>query len=163
MRLPHKFAWSSSAMGWCVPAFLLCCGPMLAATKKLPLRPLNLNTATAFELQQVPGIGPSTADKILKMRKSYEAFKSLADLPAIEGFGPKRKKILRKYITLGKSVAPKKQVSCVIHVADNLEIAATRGAEKLESNSSLVELKPNNRPEDRPLQNRENPAGNRKY
>jgi competence ComEA-like helix-hairpin-helix protein len=91
MRLPHKFAWSSSAMGWCVPAFLLCCGPMLAATKKLPLRPLNLNTATAFELQQVPGIGPSTADKILKMRKSYEAFKSLADLPAIEGFGPKRK------------------------------------------------------------------------
>jgi hypothetical protein len=43
---------------------------------------------------------------------------------------------MRTYITLGKSVAPKKQVSSVIHVADNLEIAATRGAEKLESNSS---------------------------
>ena len=31
----------------------------------------------------------------------------------------------------------------VIHVADNLQIAATRGAEKLESKSSYVELKPN--------------------
>jgi Helix-hairpin-helix motif len=43
-----------------------------------------------IELQQVPGIGLWTADKILKMRKSYGAFKSAADLPAIKGLGPKR-------------------------------------------------------------------------
>jgi Helix-hairpin-helix motif len=36
------------------------------ANKKPPLQPVNLNTAAALELQQVPGIGPSTADKILK-------------------------------------------------------------------------------------------------
>jgi competence ComEA-like helix-hairpin-helix protein len=41
---------------------------------------VNLNTATALELQQVPGIGPSTADKILKVRKSYGQFKSVDDL-----------------------------------------------------------------------------------
>jgi competence ComEA-like helix-hairpin-helix protein len=74
-------------MGWCVLAFLLCCGPILAATKKPPLRSVNLNTATALELQQVPGIGPWTAGKILKKRKSYGASKSVADLPAIKGFG----------------------------------------------------------------------------
>ncbi len=34
--------------------------------------------------------GPSTADKILKMRKSYGAFKSADDLRAIKGIGPKR-------------------------------------------------------------------------
>jgi len=49
-----------------------------------------LNTATALELQQVPGIGPSTADKILKMRKSYGQFKSVDDLRAIKGIGAKR-------------------------------------------------------------------------
>ena len=48
---------------------------------------MNLNTATALELQEVPGIGPSTADKILKMRKSYGAFKRVDDLRAIKGIG----------------------------------------------------------------------------
>jgi DNA uptake protein ComE-like DNA-binding protein len=63
-----------------------CCRPFLilmsvalsasgasAAKKKRPFHPINLNTATAAKLQQIPGIGPSTADKIIKMRKSYGA------------------------------------------------------------------------------------------
>lgn len=48
---------------------------------------MNLNTASSSELQLVPGIGPSTADKILQMRKSYSAFKSVDDLLAIKGIG----------------------------------------------------------------------------
>jgi competence ComEA-like helix-hairpin-helix protein len=82
--------------------------PVLAGNKKPPLQPVNLNTATALELQQVPGIGPSTADKIMKMRKSYGQFKSVDDLRAIKGIGPKRMEKMRKYITVGKPVAPKK-------------------------------------------------------
>jgi len=42
----------------------------LGATKKPPLHPINLNTASSTQLQEVPGIGPAMADKILKMRKS---------------------------------------------------------------------------------------------
>ena len=48
--------------------------------RRSPLHPINLNTSTPAELQQVPGIGPSTADKILKMRKSYDPFKNVDDL-----------------------------------------------------------------------------------
>jgi competence ComEA-like helix-hairpin-helix protein len=67
----------------------------------------DLNTATSEQLQQVPGIGPATADKILKMRRSYGPFKSVDDLLAIRGLGPKRLDKMRKYLTTGKSATPK--------------------------------------------------------
>jgi len=86
---------------------LIFCAAILPAKKKPPARPVNLNTATSQELQQVPGIGPATAEKILKMRKSYGAFKSVDDLLAIRGIGPKRFEKMRKYLTVGKPAAAK--------------------------------------------------------
>jgi hypothetical protein len=53
-------------------------------------------------LQLVPGIGPSTAEKILQMRKSCGAFKSVNDPMAIRGLGPKRLEKMRKYLTVSK-------------------------------------------------------------
>lgn len=76
---------------------------ILGATKKPPLKPININTANSDELQQVPGIGPATADKILQMRKSYGAFKSVDDLLSIRGIGKKRLEKMRKYLTVSKS------------------------------------------------------------
>src|SRR5467141_3095817 len=78
-----------------------------AGRKKPPAKPVDLNTATSQELQQVPGIGPATAEKILQMRKSYGAFKSVDDLLAIRGLGPKRLEKMRKYLTVGKPSAAK--------------------------------------------------------
>jgi comEA protein len=74
----------------------------LEAKKKPPARPVNLNTASSRELQEVPGIGPVTANKILQARKSYGAFKSVDDLQAIKGIGPKKLDKMRKYLTVGK-------------------------------------------------------------
>jgi competence protein ComEA len=82
----------------------------LAATKKPPPRPININSANSTELQQVPGIGPATADKILQMRKSYGAFKTVDDLLAIRGIGKKRLDKMRKYLIAGQSPAPTKPV-----------------------------------------------------
>jgi len=73
----------------------------------VPAAPIDLNTATSEQLQQVPGIGPSTADKILQMRKSYGAFKSVDDLLAVRGIGPKRLEKMRKYLVVGKAPATK--------------------------------------------------------
>src|SRR5205809_5916853 len=78
-----------------------------ALAKKPPTKPVNINTATSEELQQVPGIGPATAEKILQMRKSYGAFKSVDDLLAIRGLGPKRLEKMRKYLTVGKPAPAK--------------------------------------------------------
>ena len=77
------------------------------AKKKPPAKPVNINTATSEELQQVPGIGPATAEKILQMRKSYGAFKSVDDLLSIRGLGPKRLEKMRKYLTVGKPAPAK--------------------------------------------------------
>ena len=83
--------------------------------KTPPVRPINLNTASAAELEQVPGIGPSTAGKIVQMRKSYGAFKSVDDLLALRGIGKKRLDKMRKYLTVGKivpkSTTPQKSVA----------------------------------------------------
>jgi comEA protein len=86
-------------------ALLFCLGvtlPTFATNKKPPLKPININAATSEELQQVPGIGPVTAEKIVQMRKSYGPFKSVDDLLAIKGLGRKRLDKMRKYLTVGK-------------------------------------------------------------
>ena len=80
----------------------------LFAKKKPPAHPVNLNTASAAELQQVPGIGPATANKILQARISYGFFKSVDDLRAIKGIGPKRLEKMRKYLTVDKPPHNKK-------------------------------------------------------
>jgi competence ComEA-like helix-hairpin-helix protein len=84
---------------------------MVATAKKPPLKPVNINSATSEELQQVPGIGPVTADKILQMRKSYGAFKSVDDLLAVKGLGKKRLEKMRKYLTVSRGVANKAAAS----------------------------------------------------
>src|ERR1700730_7921225 len=98
---------SLALLSWLSVSFLLVSG-ILAATKKPPLQPINLNAATSEELQLVPGIGPATAEKILLMRKSYGAFKSVDDLLAIRGIGKKRLDKMRKYLIVGHPVAASK-------------------------------------------------------
>jgi len=82
---------------------------LLGTKKKPPEKPVNLNTATSEQLQQVPGIGPATAGKILQMRKTYGPFKSVDDLLAIRGLGAKRLDKMRKYLTVGKPSKPAPQ------------------------------------------------------
>jgi competence protein ComEA len=94
-----------------VLALILATIPAVFAKKKPPAHPININTAGATELQQVPGIGPSTAQKILDTRKSYGAFKSVDDLLAIKGIGPKKLEKMRKYLTVGKPRATKQSSS----------------------------------------------------
>jgi len=55
-----------------------------------PSAPLDLNTATAEQLDALPGIGPVTAQKILDYRQAHGPFRSVAELEAVPGIGPGR-------------------------------------------------------------------------
>jgi competence protein ComEA len=58
--------------------------------------PLHLNTATLEQLDELPGIGPSTAQKILDFRDEHGAFTSVDELDAVPGIGPARLEQLRE-------------------------------------------------------------------
>jgi competence protein ComEA len=49
---------------------------------------ININTATADEIDQLPGIGPALAERIVAYRETTGPFASLDDLDQVEGIGP---------------------------------------------------------------------------
>jgi competence protein ComEA len=51
---------------------------------------ININTATSGQLESLPGIGPVTAEKIIRHREKYGHFSKKEDLMDISGIGPKR-------------------------------------------------------------------------
>jgi len=60
-----------------------------------PAGPVHLNVATLEQLDELPGVGPVTAQKILDYRQKHGAFSSLEELDAIPGIGAARIEQLR--------------------------------------------------------------------
>jgi competence protein ComEA len=60
--------------------------------------PVHLNTATVEQLDELPGVGPVTAQKIVDYREEHGAFSSVDDLDAIPGIGPARLEQLRELV-----------------------------------------------------------------
>lgn len=50
---------------------------------------LDLNTATAEELDALPGIGPVLAARIVEHRRQHGAFRSVQELLSVQGIGPR--------------------------------------------------------------------------
>ncbi|MGE5554450.1 MAG: ComEA family DNA-binding protein [Betaproteobacteria bacterium] len=60
-----------------------------------PATRLDLNRATARELEALPGIGPALARRILAYRESRGSFQAVEELEMVSGIGPARLERLR--------------------------------------------------------------------
>lgn len=62
--------------------------------------PVNINTATAEELQTLPRIGPAMAQRIIAWREAHGGFRSVDELDAVPGIGPSMLENLRPLVTV---------------------------------------------------------------
>ena len=94
----------------CALALATACAVALAAQAADPQPGLtgtvNVNTATAEELQLLPGIGAARAEALIELRKQRGGFKSLEQLKDVKGIGDASLERLRPYVRFqGKTTA----------------------------------------------------------
>lgn len=61
---------------------------------------ININTATVEELDALPGIGPTYAERIIEYRTKNGTFKDVSELMNISGIGQKTLDKILEYITV---------------------------------------------------------------
>lgn len=67
----------------------------------VPAEPVDLNSATAEELDALPGVGPATAAAILDQREQAGPFRSVEDLLDVRGIGEAKLDALRDLVVVG--------------------------------------------------------------
>lgn len=78
------------------------------AKKKAPDHPIDLNAATEKELEELPGVGPTTAKAILEFREKSGKFKRVDDLLVIRGISEAKLARIRPYVVIGPPPAATK-------------------------------------------------------
>jgi competence protein ComEA len=71
-----------------------------SAGSATPSSPVDLNTATAAQLDTLPGVGPATAASIIAWRTEHGRFASVDDLLQVRGIGPSRMEQLRPLVSV---------------------------------------------------------------
>jgi len=84
------------ARGQPSPTYIAAATPTATPMPAFPK--LDLNTATAQELEALPGIGPVLARRIVEYRDRYGPFQKVEDLLAVRGIGPVLLEKIRPYV-----------------------------------------------------------------
>lgn len=81
--------------------------PKAPKTAKAPKAPklaegtkVNVNTATAEQLDALPKIGPKVAQRIVDYRTAHKGFRTVEELRNVKGVGPKVMEAIRPYLSL---------------------------------------------------------------
>lgn len=109
--MSHKESTSDAPPSNTLIFFILLCAMGLQVAKPKTNRPdqkrltvqdrLDPNTAEWFELAQLPGVGPSLADRMIKARQVGGSFRASQDLRNVRGLGPKTLRKLDLYLRYG--------------------------------------------------------------
>src|SRR4029078_10982638 len=74
-----------------------------AKAKATAANPVNLNSASAAQLHTLPGLGASTAQRMVEYRQKNGGFKKIEELMNVKGIGEKSFLKLKPLITVGDS------------------------------------------------------------
>lgn len=80
--------------------------PVLAqnqTSNKATQNKININTASASELQNLPRIGPRVAQRIVDYRTQNGPFKKIEDLMKVQGIGEKVFEQIKDRISVGEN------------------------------------------------------------
>lgn len=75
-------------------------GSSTAKARATAANPVNLNSASATQLQTLPGVGASTAQRIVEYRQKNGSFKKIEELMNVKGIGEKSFLKLKPLITV---------------------------------------------------------------
>ena len=105
----HRRNWKRAALRALLAASLVLGGGLVAGAAddaSPPMGVVNVNTATAAELELLPGVGPAKARAILEARREKGGFKSVEELEDVKGIGPAALERLRPFArTSGRTTA----------------------------------------------------------
>ncbi len=88
-------------------SFLASAGVVMAAPKQAPAGKVNINTANAQQLAELPGVGAKLAARIVAYRQKSGAFKTSQELMNVQGVGEKNFARLQPHLTVGGGDAAK--------------------------------------------------------
>jgi competence protein ComEA len=71
----------------------------VAAASQQPLK-VNINTADAEKLDELPEVGPSTAESIIEYRRANGLFSSVDELEEVPGIGPTTLEQIKPFATV---------------------------------------------------------------
>ncbi|MDT7041278.1 helix-hairpin-helix domain-containing protein [Candidatus Nitronereus thalassa] len=69
---------------------------------------IDLNLSTAQELESLPGVGPTLAERIIEYRTKLGGFSSINSLEQVKGIGPKKLQVISPLVTVHPNIVAEK-------------------------------------------------------
>lgn len=117
---------ASSQQAALAPSDRLAVPPVSAASQPVPApaqepqadsavsRLIDLNRASVADFEQLPGVGPVLARRVVAYRESRGGFHAVEELRGVKGIGQKKLERLRRLVTVAPPSAPDKEEKAAI-------------------------------------------------